>query len=68
MGYRITNRETGHWFVAEPGENVLTAALRSGYTFPYSCRNGACARCKGLLLEGRVCYPGGQPTALGAPS
>ncbi|TDJ31303.1 MAG: CDP-6-deoxy-delta-3,4-glucoseen reductase [Gammaproteobacteria bacterium] len=65
MGYRITNRDTGHWFIAEPGESVLTAALRNGYTFPYSCRNGACASCKGLVLEGAVSYPEGPPPALG---
>ena len=66
MGYRITNRDTGHWFIAEPNESVLTAALRSGYTFPYSCRNGACASCKGLVLKGAVGYPDGMPAALDA--
>ena len=37
-----------------PKETILTAALRNGVAFPYSCKVGGCATCKCKLLEGKV--------------
>jgi CDP-4-dehydro-6-deoxyglucose reductase len=42
----------GKSFDAAEGEPILDAALRTGITFPYSCRNGRCGTCKGRLIEG----------------
>jgi NAD(P)H-flavin reductase/ferredoxin len=36
------------------GENILSAALRQGINFPYSCRVGGCASCKCKLVSGEV--------------
>jgi len=36
-------------FPCEPGETVLDAAERAGYSLPYSCRKGVCATCEGDL-------------------
>jgi NAD(P)H-flavin reductase/fatty-acid desaturase len=38
----------------EPKETVLTAALRAGIPFPYSCGVGGCGTCKCKLTEGKV--------------
>jgi len=38
----------------EPRETVLTAALRQGVDFPFSCRVGGCGTCKCRLTEGKV--------------
>lgn len=46
-------------------ESVLEAALREGFGFPYSCRNGSCGACFGELLEGTITYPNGPPAVLG---
>lgn len=45
-------------------EPVLEAALRAGFGFPYSCRNGSCGACFGELLEGEIVYPNGRPPVL----
>ncbi len=56
-------KPSGHRFLVEPGETVLTAALRQGIKFPYGCRSGLCGSCKGRLLEGHIEYLG-EPKAL----
>lgn len=56
--YRVTLEPAGYRFTVMAGETVLAAALRAGYTFPMSCRNGVCGLCKGRLLKGRVHYGG----------
>lgn len=38
----------------EPGEPVLTAALRQGLQPPFSCQIGACATCRASLVSGKV--------------
>jgi CDP-4-dehydro-6-deoxyglucose reductase len=47
-----------------PGENVLSAALRSGIALPYSCRAGRCASCKAKLVSGTIGYPAGIPPGI----
>jgi CDP-4-dehydro-6-deoxyglucose reductase len=55
---------SGASFESREGESVLDAALRQGVMLPYSCKNGTCGSCKGLLVEGDVHYPFHQPLAL----
>ncbi len=54
MAFNVTLRHSGRTFQVEPGEPVLTAALRQGIGLPYGCKNGACGSCKGMLIEGEV--------------
>ena len=54
MPHQITIKPSGHVFFAQPGETVLQAALREGYSLPYGCRNGACGTCKGKIIQGKV--------------
>jgi CDP-4-dehydro-6-deoxyglucose reductase len=55
---------TGQQFNAEPGESVLTAALRAGLNLPHSCKGGHCAACLARLLSGRVDYPQPRPAGI----
>lgn len=54
--YRVRIQPSGHTFDVAENETVLEAALRAGFTLPYSCRNGSCGTCKGRILEGEVDY------------
>ena len=56
MTFKVRIEPSGHEFATEGNETILEAALRHGYNLPYSCRNGACATCKGKVIEGRVDY------------
>lgn len=38
----------------EKKETILSAALRNGINFPYSCKVGGCAECKCKLTSGKV--------------
>lgn len=38
----------------EKKETVLSASLRNGINFPYSCKVGGCAECKCKLIKGKV--------------
>ena len=38
----------------EEGEWVLDAAFRQGLAVPHGCREGRCASCKCVLIEGDV--------------
>jgi CDP-4-dehydro-6-deoxyglucose reductase len=51
-------------FRVRQGESVLAAALRQGVMLPYSCKNGTCGSCKGLLRSGEVHYPFHPPLAM----
>jgi CDP-4-dehydro-6-deoxyglucose reductase len=62
----VTLYPTGRSFLADPGEPVLSAALRAGLNLPHSCKGGHCASCKATLLQGRVAYPGERPLGLTA--
>jgi CDP-4-dehydro-6-deoxyglucose reductase len=55
-GHHIRVQPSGREFTAGPQETVLAAALRSGITLPYGCRNGACGSCKGKVLQGEVVH------------
>ena len=41
-------------FAVEHRESVLEAAERHGFSWPYSCRGGACANCAILVVDGAV--------------
>jgi len=51
-------------FAVNEGETVLSAALRQGVMLPYSCKNGTCGSCMGLVQSGEVHYPFNPPMAL----
>ena len=40
-----------------PELSILTAALKSNVTIPYSCNSGRCSTCEALLLKGDVFDP-----------
>ncbi|HEU0219553.1 MAG TPA: CDP-6-deoxy-delta-3,4-glucoseen reductase [Gallionella sp.] len=54
MTFQTTIQPSGYQFPIEENETILDAALRHGYTLPYSCREGACGVCKGKVMEGQV--------------
>ena len=62
--YQVKNINSGATFTVNEGESVLNAALRQGVMLPYSCKNGTCGSCKGLLESGEVHYPFHPPLAL----
>jgi CDP-4-dehydro-6-deoxyglucose reductase len=64
MAFQITIQPSGHLFSVEPGEALLEAALRQGFTLPYGCRNGACGSCKGKIISGSFEYGVYQEGAL----
>jgi len=62
--FQVTIANSGKNFTVKQGESVLTAALRQGVMLPYSCKNGTCGSCKGLVESGEVHYPFHPPLAL----
>ena len=56
MSHQVTIQPSGHQFVVNEDETILTAALREGFSLPYGCRNGACGSCKVKLLQGKVYF------------
>jgi CDP-4-dehydro-6-deoxyglucose reductase len=54
MSSRITFRPSGHRFTAEPGETILSAALRAGLSPRYNCDNGSCGECRARVLSGEL--------------
>jgi CDP-4-dehydro-6-deoxyglucose reductase len=62
--FEVTLAGSGKRFSVRPGENILVAALRQGVMLPYSCKNGTCGSCKGLVESGEVHYPFHPPLAL----
>jgi len=40
-----------------PGEPILGALCRRGYTHRFGCRRGGCGVCRVRLVSGRVDYP-----------
>jgi CDP-4-dehydro-6-deoxyglucose reductase/3-phenylpropionate/trans-cinnamate dioxygenase ferredoxin reductase subunit len=45
-------------FECAPGETILEAAERAGYSIPYSCRKGVCSTCEGKLVAGEAMVRG----------
>jgi len=39
-------------FDCADGQSILAAARSAGFELPYSCRNGICGSCKGIIAEG----------------
>jgi CDP-4-dehydro-6-deoxyglucose reductase len=62
--FKVTIAGNEKTFLVREGENVLVAALRQGVMLPYSCKNGTCGSCKGLIESGEVHYPFHPPLAL----
>ncbi|PPE67372.1 2Fe-2S iron-sulfur cluster-binding protein [Caldimonas caldifontis] len=56
MSHRVLWLETGQTFEVEPGEAVLTAALRCDVGLPHECQFGGCGSCRVRLVDGRVDY------------
>ena len=44
-------------FLVQPDESLLQAAENRGFTWPYSCRGGACANCAVSIAEGELSIP-----------
>lgn len=44
-------------FLVRPDETLLQAAENRGFTWPYSCRGGACANCAVAVLDGELSMP-----------
>ena len=64
MSFTTTILPSGHKFTAEANEILLEAALKQGYTLPYSCRDGVCGACKGKIVQGEVDYGKYQASTL----
>ena len=64
MTFRTVIQPSGHSFDIEAHETILEAALKHGYTLPYSCRDGICGTCKGKVVAGQVDYGKYQETTL----
>jgi CDP-4-dehydro-6-deoxyglucose reductase len=64
MTYKTTIQPSGHDFPIDEHETILEAALKHGYTLPYSCRDGVCGVCKGKVMSGQVDYGDYQGHAL----
>ena len=63
MTFQIAIDESAIAFGCEPGETVLDAAERAGYSLPYSCRKGICSTCEAGLRHGKVASGASQMTA-----
>lgn len=65
--FEVSIVASGKSFTVREGESILTAALRQGVMLPYSCKNGTCGSCKGVVESGEVHYPFHPPLALERP-
>lgn len=54
MTFEVRVVDSAIAFPCEAGETVLDAAERAGYSLPYSCRQGVCSTCEGMLHQGVV--------------
>lgn len=62
--FQITLMPAARKLDADPGETILSAALRQGIALPHGCRDGVCGSCKSRLLSGRVLHGDHTPRAL----
>lgn len=60
----VTVLPAGARFEVQPGDDILTAALRSGVPLPYGCRRGNCGSCKQRIASGDVAELRTSPYAL----
>lgn len=56
MTFRVQWLETGESFEVQPGEAVLTAALRTQVALPHECQFGGCGSCRMKVVQGAVGY------------
>ena len=56
MTFNVLVKPSNHSFTIDSNETILEAGLRHGFIFPYSCRDGVCGTCKGMILQGTVDY------------
>jgi NAD(P)H-flavin reductase/ferredoxin len=54
MTFQVAVDNSAIEFACEPGETVLDAAERAGFSLPYSCRKGICSTCEAELCRGDV--------------
>ena len=54
MSKQLTIQPSGQQILMDDHEFILDAAIRSGFSMPYGCKNGACGACKGVVLAGEV--------------
>lgn len=64
MSFKVRTAKTGHQLIVHADESVLDAARRQNIGFPYGCRNGTCATCKGRIIEGAVAHGSYSRSAL----
>jgi CDP-4-dehydro-6-deoxyglucose reductase/terephthalate 1,2-dioxygenase reductase component len=57
MAYDIRIADTDVHFPCEPGQDLLSAALKAGIEMPYSCRKGVCGNCAGGVDAGELQCP-----------
>lgn len=53
----VAVEDSGIEIETRPGEAILGALCRRGYTYKYGCRRGGCGVCKVHLISGQVAYP-----------
>jgi CDP-4-dehydro-6-deoxyglucose reductase len=64
MAYTVTLQPSGHTFPVAADTTLLQAALDSGLTLPYGCRDGACGACKATIVSGEIDHGKAQEHAL----
>jgi len=64
MTFKALIQPSGHTFPINADETILEAAIKHGYTLPYSCRDGVCGTCKGKVISGQVTHEQYQEGAL----
>lgn len=58
MSFTISVANKDIVYDCAPGETVLDATERAGYSIPHSCRKGVCSSCMGDLVSGRAVVRG----------
>jgi CDP-4-dehydro-6-deoxyglucose reductase len=64
MTYTVTLQPSGHSFEVAEGQKILRAGLDAGFSMPYSCRQGVCRTCRGIIRKGKVDYGEVLPNCL----
>jgi propane monooxygenase reductase subunit len=54
MAYRVRLEPVGIEMEVEEGETVLKAAFRQGIALMHGCKEGQCASCKSILVDGDI--------------